>query len=383
MKKLISVLRFLCLLALGNCVSRFDPPSISATGLLVVNGHLYIEDKTCSITLTRSQNLNNAGKPSPELNAKVTIEDNAGNSFQVPERDSSYYTVAGLNLSYKTAYRLKIKTKDNKEYLSEYVSTKQTPAIDSITFAKGSGSRLVKVNTHDPNNSTWYYRWEFVDTWEYTSAMESFWADSTIAGNTVIPVPRKDDIYRCYKSDFTKAILVNSTKKLSQDVVSDFVINAVPTVSSDRRLDRRYSILVKQYALSEAEYSYWLELQKSTETTGGLLDPQPTQVTGNIKASDNSESALGYFSAYSVSELRATKTSNQLFKDWFNVIDTCKRVDVPLAGFRLPSFQVILAINTDPMTSRIIGYKLTTKECADCRSKSNGGGTNVKPDFMK
>ncbi len=381
------IVRFFYLLVLGSCVSRFDPPNISTTGLLVVDGHLFIESNSCKVKLTRSQSLGDDSSPAVEFNAKVSIEDESGNVFQVPERDSSYYSISGLNLSYNTNYRIRIKTQDSKEYLSDFVATNKTPPIDSITFAKGNGSRLVKVNSHDPNNSTWYYRWEFDETWEYTSAVECFYTDSIIkdaSGNiTTIPVPRKDDIYRCYKSDFGKTILVNSTKKLSQDIVSEFVINAVPTVSAERRLDRKYSVLVRQYALSESEYDYWLELQKSTETTGGLLDPQPTQVTGNIKASNNSDPALGYFSVYSISELRATRTSKQLFKDWNNLIDTCVLVDVPLVGFKLPNYQVILAINIDLMTSKIIGYKLANKDCADCRSKFNGGGTNVVPEFMR
>jgi hypothetical protein len=42
----------------------------------------------------------------------------------------------------------------------------------------------------------------------------------------------------------------------------------------------RYSINVRQYGLTKEAYNYWQIIQKSSQQSGSIFDPQPAQVIG-------------------------------------------------------------------------------------------------------
>ena len=77
-----------------------------------------------------------------------------------------------LLLNSADKYRLKIITASGEQYASDFVEVRQTPAIDSITWQQ-QNDVTIYANTHDPSNSTTYYRWDFIETWQYRSQLES------------------------------------------------------------------------------------------------------------------------------------------------------------------------------------------------------------------
>jgi hypothetical protein len=67
----------------------------------------------------------------------------------------------------------------------------------------------------------------------------------------------------------------------------------------------RYSILVKQYALTEDGYHYYQILKKNTESLGSIFDAQPSELTCNFHSlQDPTEIVIGFFSASSVVQKR-------------------------------------------------------------------------------
>jgi hypothetical protein len=121
-----------------------------------------------------------------------------------------------MNLNPASKYRLRIRTTDSKEYLSAFVSLIQTPAIDSITWAPIDNGVQIYVNTHDPANKTWFYRWDFQETWEYHSAFST----SLIYRNDVMQsrTPEETKIYTCWKNASSTGInlvLLKSSMKTS------------------------------------------------------------------------------------------------------------------------------------------------------------------------
>jgi hypothetical protein len=64
-----------------------------------------------------------------------------------------------------------------------------------------------------------------------------------------------------------------------------------------------YLIEVRQNNLTEAHYKFKRQLKLQMESEGGLFDPPPYQIQGNIRnAVDGEERVLGYFSAYGTDE---------------------------------------------------------------------------------
>jgi hypothetical protein len=109
-------------------------------------------------------------------------------------------------------------------------------------------------------------------------------------------IARKEDVHTCWQTLESKDIKLGSTIKLSADIIKEVPVNVIDIATN--KLYFGYSILVKQYALSREAFEYWTDLAKTTQGTGSLFDPQPSQVTGNIRnKANNKELVFGYFSA--------------------------------------------------------------------------------------
>ena len=56
--------------------------------------------------------------------------------------------------------------------------------------------------------------------------------------------------------------------------------------------------------IDRIEYEYLQDLQRVTESVGGLFDSQPYEILGNIRSMDPSIPVLGFFSAGFINEKR-------------------------------------------------------------------------------
>ncbi|PJJ52986.1 DUF4249 domain-containing protein [Hymenobacter chitinivorans] len=365
-------------LALPGCVDPFEPEVIrSAPNYLVVSGFININGVT-SIRLSRTQNVANSGAPAAEPRATVAIQDEAGTSYPLSEQVPGTYTSAALSLSPARRYQLRLRTAGGREYASALVTPKVAPPIDELPWAVEDRGVRVYVNAHDATNSTRYYRWTYTETWEFHSAYRS--GLEYVNGRMQ---PRAEDIYQCWGTAGSTSIAINSTARLNQDVVARYPLILLPANSVKLRF--KYSVQVRQYAQTAEEYAYWEQLKSNTESVGGLFDPVPSQLTGNVQSlTDATEPVVGYVGAGTVTEKRIFIASNELpLTQQYETGYNCAPPDtVPLA--RVPtvfSTSVVLPLYTvyAPMSNTIVGYSSASAECADCRRR----GTNRRPDFWQ
>ncbi|HEY5825163.1 MAG TPA: DUF4249 domain-containing protein [Cyclobacteriaceae bacterium] len=361
---------------IAACKEPYQPPSSSVDiGYLVVDGFMNTSKNSATVKLSRTIGLS-IGKSLPEeLHALVSIESEAGDTFVLTEGEHGNYSSNQVIASEGSKYRLHIVTKDGKEYSSKLMSLKSSPTLDNVIWKAGPEGITIHVNAHDDTNQTHYYKWIYTETWEYTSTYLSFWK---MEGGA--PTYRKPEeyIYTCYKTARESQILITSTLRLNSDVVSDFPITTIPPGS--QKLSHRYSILVEQRALDEDAYNYWQLLEKSTENLGGLFDPLPSQVTGNIyNEGDLSEPVLGYFSGGNVDEKRMTIAFSELPDDlkFYTAPQLNCVIDV------LPASTITSTIGAKMLIEGsgqpvITQYTVSTPECVDCRVM---GGVTTKPDF--
>src|SRR5690349_5762180 len=156
MKK-IGILFFIVLLA--GCRDRFDLPlHENDVSLLVVEGVLNAGQGPTAITLSRTVKVNDATVFQPVLHARLIVEGKNGGSFDLSEAGNGNYTNAQLPLVIGQEYRLRIQS-DNKEYVSDYVVARKVPEIDSVTWKNQNNGLTIYANTHDPSDSTRYYKW--------------------------------------------------------------------------------------------------------------------------------------------------------------------------------------------------------------------------------
>jgi hypothetical protein len=383
-KYLLMAVMILCTVM---CRKPYNPPAIKASNhYLAVDGFINIGNFTSTtIVLTRSLNLLDSVPILPELNAEVLIQTENGASFPLIDTGfNGVYVSAPLNLDPSQKYHLVVNTNDGNKYLSDPVTPKLSPPIDSLTWEviddQVAGTQLVNVyvNTHDQTNSTRYYRWDFIETWQHQASMETFWG---LKDGLEYPILPEESTFNCWTTGHSNSIILASSITLSSDVISHALIATFG--QNDPKLDVKYSTLVRQYPLDLDSYKYWLTIQKNSQSLGGLFDIQPSKISGNFHSITNpGDPSLGYVSASSVQEMRLF-ISNKSLPGWKSA-----------QPFNCP----IKFIPTDPNNSLIWNYtdtlyqlwyfvsgpppvmKITYKDCLDCRLQ---GGTNIKPPFWQ
>lgn len=362
-----------------SCVQPYMPPEITQAGnYLVVDGFLNVKPLAKSqIKLSRTQNVNETKLPEAVRGAAVSVEGDKGSRFAFSEALPGTYTLGAVAYSENEQFRLHIKTKDGKEYLSLYVPAMQTPPIDSVTYRMNPDRTGVQiyVNTQDPLNKTRFYRWNYEETWEYQMPLYT--------GYEVINKkvrPRIEDINTCWGTRKSAQITVGSSFKLSKDMIRDIRIAEVPILGDKLRL--KYSILVKQYGVSQKEFEYWSTLSGTNEVTGGLFDAQPSQVTGNISClSDPNELVFGFFSSSSVEEKRlfiTDKLGGTTFLD-----NSCVPIDTLPESEAIRMFQSeshLILVEIPVPGSTVPWYSTGSAACSDCRVL---GGTAKRPSFWR
>lgn len=366
------------------CIEPYDPHVENPPdSYLVVN--VAVGDAEAVIRLTRSQAVNSEELPEPETGAQVTIETESGTSYSLTEQQAGRYTSSGMNLTTTDKCRLKITTADSKEYESVYVPVLFTPAIDSISWDTDADGLNLYVNTHDPANNTRFYMWEFEETAQYQSAYQSNYIYNT-ATDTVELRTEKNDIYNCWRSLESDNIMIGNSSRLASDIITNFPLLSVP--ANSWRHGVKYSLLVRQYALSRDAFNYLENVKKTTEEVGSLFGPQPANVEGNIRCITNpGEPVVGFFNVSTLTQKRIFINPAELPEEWHkirtrNFSGECYFVptDTVLMADLLAEPERYLLLNPI-VEAEIIGYTThNSRACIDCR---RGGGINVKPDYWE
>ena len=336
-------------------------------------------DSPSVFTLSRTVRLTDSTfVSSPETGAKVSVEGENGDIHNFFELPGGIYQSSPLSLNTSSKYRLKITTSSGEDYASDFVEAKQTPPIDSLTWQQ-QNDVMIYLDTHDPLNNTRYYRWDFTETYQYEAPLNAELSQDN--GNLYYVDNTPNQTYDCWRSVNSTEILLGSSIALGQDVISKAPINIVPQNSQDITI--KYSILVKQYALTRDAYQYFSILKKNTENLGSIFDAQPTQLTGNIHSVKNpGEVVIGFFSPHQFSK-KEYSSQNMMLQigilstpTWSAALSPLVIIHYLIPGF-LYGIILILSITlitfVDPHACLI-----ARRECVDCRVR---GGTNQKPSY--
>jgi Domain of unknown function (DUF4249) len=371
-----------CILYGIACRQPYTPPvQPGNANYLVVSGFLNAGSDSTIITLSRTRNLGDSVPNIPELHAQVSVLGSSGETLPLAELSNGVYASAILSLNPAETYKLEILTSDGKKYLTDSLTVIPTPAIDSISWKQDTTSSSNKLGvtvyatTHDPQNNTRYYRWEYLETWEYHSNYDSYFF---YANDSIQARPFDQHIYYCWKSQPSTSLSLATSAKLSQDLIFENPITFIPI--GDQKLGYNYSILVTQFALSKEAYEYWDNLKKNTELTGSIFDPQPSQVLGNIHCVTNpDEPVLGYISATSVQKQRIFINNNSLQHWGYQTLPPgCTQFRVPDDSVQYYFHSNIYLITTQVPITLGGGYYGAGSACVDCQEQ---GGNTTKPSY--
>lgn len=355
-------------LLIASCVEPYFPEVLSAeNNFLVVEGTLNTGGDSTVIYLSRTARLVDSALIKKEAFATVSIESESGNTYLLENKGEGEYAAQLPDLNKKDQYRLRIVSED-KEYLSEFVLVKEAPPIDSVSWVYQDGEVKLFVNTHDPEDNTWFYRWEFEEDWEYRVPFKTYLAyvDRQVV-DIVEPPPTQ-----CWQTNRSTNVILGSSTQLQRDIISLKLLTVIQKGS--RKIGRRYSILVKQYALSQEAYNYYQQIKKNSEQMGSLFDPQPTEIRGNIHCVGSpKEPVIGFFQAGSTQEKR-------IFIDNLEVEPWGYRLKCEMKLVENRLFHVYFKFRRfAPVVKLEDGYYWAPAECTDCSLVASPH----KPDFWE
>ncbi len=419
-KKILYILTALVFTGYISCKKVYTPQLVSvATNFLAVDGNIISGDSTF-ITLSRTTSLTDAIQNKVELKAIVSIENDQGTLYPLAEKGKGVYVMGVTILDPARKYRLNIKTTDAKVYQSDFVPMKVTPPVDSIYIRKTAADELTYyTDTHDPNNSTRYYRWEYTDTWKYVPIYRAFYKYKN-GEVTYIEPYTADDISSCYSTGKSTEIIVGSSAKLTQDVIQQQRIGSIN--ESSQKIAYYYVIQLRQYALTKEAFEYYQNLRANTEQLGSIFDAQPSTLIGNIHCiTKPSDLVLGFINASTITrkQINLDAFDYKLFAPiGFKGIDYVNQYAYPKPNYESECSQgpyndqsqgspwkfggplaISFPIKFDPSVKAradrslasgdsvlfyiennlgASSYWYAPKACVDCRVK---GGTNIRPAY--
>ena len=367
-----------------SCREKYTPRIASpVTGYLVVEGIINSGSGPTNILLSRTNKVS-ADSLQYENGAIVQVEGNDNSIYYLDDKGNGQYGSSQLNLNSARQYRLRIKTQEGKEYLSDFVAVKTTPPIDSVRWQYEDDGVHFFVNTHDPSNNSRYYYWKYEETWEFHSPYISTLRWDTIRTpegprEYVASIDPDPAIYTCWGTASSTSIIIGSSEKLSEDIINNHVLFQIPHGSV--KLSVLYSALIKQYALTSDAYEFLQRMKKNTEQTGSVFDAQPSALKGNIHStSDASEQVIGYVSV-SAEETRRIFIKKVEVPGWGYNSGCSKDTlvnDLVHEYWRVAAGMGLVPLEAYEQSGGVITTILVALPvCVDCTLS----GTNKKPSF--
>ena len=377
----MKAIRWLLLLIIWvACTQKYNSPYHIpvANGPLVVEGYINVGPGPTNITLSRVTSLDSPAIIT-QAGALISVEMQDGSILPLSELGNGQYAISQIPVNPSEQYRLRIATPDGKAYSSDFSSPIVTPPIDSVSWKLTPEGVNIYVSTHDISNDTGYYRWQYEETWEYTSGYPSSY--EYVGGGTVISRPDSDMIFKCWSSFISSDILIGTSATLGSDMIYEFPIT--PVLFSSQKLVLKYSILVKQYEISQDWFNWDEKIKKNTEQLGSIFDAQPSEISGNLHCISNpDEQVIGFVGCTTETEKRIfidrstqLPQSQVIFSGYEDcIIDTVANDPIKLASV----FQGGSYIPVGCAPPFCAGFLYSTADCVDCRLK---GGSVIKPPY--
>ncbi len=375
----------LIILIIGSsCIERYDNDyQLDFVPLLVVDGIITNESENQEIILSRSIDVQSYG-----LNAfsgcDVFVIDESGDHYIFYEtKDGHYQGIIPMEkLVVGNFFKVLITSPNGSEYESGYEEMTFCPKVDSVyyelteprynqsTQQMGDGVQIY-VDLKVDDSYSQFYRWKLIETYEYhaTWPIKRYWA-----GQWFDEMPADYSKFICYKNSLVRELYSVTTQYVDEEYLKAPLIYVD---NSSQRLLFKYSLLVKQFSLSQNSYRYWDLLKQNSQENGGLFDKQPANIVGNIKCTTNpSEKVLGYFSVSSVTTKRIfiEHVEELEFKDLFCDPIIIEGMDIIYSG--PADWPIYIA----PPPENPNGIYSGSKKCFDC---TEAGGFIEKPDFWE
>jgi len=360
----------------GSCKEPFSPEvDAQYKKVLVVEGFLNIGGAT-TFSLSRTADLIEGISRKPEQGAHVEVQDSQGTIVEGTSDANGKCALATADLDIEKSYRIKITTRNGKVYQTDFLESKKSPEIDSISRKIENNGFKIYVSTHDSLNKTKFYSWRYDETWEISTP---FFSILEYKNGKLVERDRNININRCWQGNSSSEILLNSSERLSEDKIIQTPLTFIN--GNSIKLNQLYSIVVKQYAHTREGYQYLENMKKNTEKIGSIFDSQPSELRGNLTCiTDPKELVMGWIGAGTVAEKRIFINRRERLPGWSYREEACNSKDVPLDSvfiYTMTGYLIKDYSPFDPVKGPPTHADMSPGKCIDCRLM----GTNVKPPY--
>lgn len=299
---------------LQACIKQINVVTRNEKPILVVAGSITTDTIPYTVRLTYSGPIAYADSlpdQNLEKEANVTISDDLGNATSLVYIGQGVYRTTDPNYIGQVgrSYSVTVVLKDGKKYISAPEKIKASVSIDSISVKFNSHfdfyfpSRLdVYINSKDPAQEENYYRWTF-ETW---------------VGRQTHGLPCG---FGCVMYEYCYQHFIDKEVR----IFSDASINGNEIQNQKVGFCYIYTYLnpcidIGQVSLTREAYQFWERYQEQQTRTGGILDPLPSSIKGNVyNATNPDDFALGYFSAASVTHRKAILVPFGITPYWLQI----------------------------------------------------------------
>ncbi|MFO7743942.1 MAG: DUF4249 domain-containing protein [Psychroflexus sp.] len=365
---------------LVSCVEEIPLETEGFESAIVIEGTVTNEVKKHQIKLSETYAIATTG-PNPLSGADVRVVGNSQHIFEETEpgiyisRDS-FAAESGVD------YQLRISV-NGQDYESESMQLPSSSSIDELEANRidlnGENGVAITLSNEIIAGSANYYRYEYTETFKFNSNFFKV-NDLIVEDGEVIEVPKQKEEYTCYGTDESQNIIIANTNTLSENSVKDLFITFVN--SNDPKLSNRYSILVRQFVISQGAYSYYKVLDELSGSDNLFSQTQPGFFAGNISNVNNQEEKIiGYFDVSSVS----TKRLYFDYEDFYPVGSTRPKfvsdANCVVTSPSIPTLKVQIEQNQVRWSSTTPSgeFEVVPRRCVDCTVF----GSNEKPEFWE
>ena len=364
-----------------SCVEKYFPElDDKYENVLVVDGIISNNPGPYFIKLSVASTVNTP-EFLPLSGYNVSIIDDEGTTEVLSETSPGIYSTSpgGIQGVAGKKYKTRIVSPDGKTYQSDFETLKNPVGIDSVyaifeAHANPDGvfpfeGYQFYLNTKKAESDTNFYLWRLERSYEYRSDF----LISHIYEGRLRPVYDVDSLQTCWRTDKIGQLFTFKTSGLSEPVVTKFPLNYVTTET--RELMERYSLLVKQFTISEKAYAFWNEVREQNSTQGSLYTRQPYQIRGNVFNTETpGETVFGAFLVAGITEKRIfVNRPATIFRYGVCTLGDADYKNVGTIYMSNPSEWPLY------LTTNLNGIRaFPNQDCIDCQLR---GGTIVKPDF--
>ncbi len=356
------------------------------SGTLVVSAHLTDQPGPQTIYLSRSTILSYP-RFDPLSGCYVEVERESGIAVEFHEGLAGEYSAdpgPGF-LKAGSAYRLRFITPFGEQYESGfetlhpasdmeqvYYKREDLPAVDPAFTQQGI---RFYVDFDMEKDSARYLRWQLIETYEMHNP--DYISTSVYdVDRRMKEIPDTSLWMTCWITQEVPEIYTLDLSGVEGDVYRQRPLHFVS--NETQRLFYRYSLLVRQYSLSEDAFWYWDEVGKNLQAKGNLFDKQPSITPSNIcNVGDGTERVIGYFSVSGVTEIRIMVEDVPGLPLVPNP-NFCEPGSLPFSLARLSRALLPYYIATGIFHDTLLTGGVP-KQCIDCREYD--GSSHIRPDY--